>query len=81
MCRNSIFSKITSSEWNRMLQCFQPIVQSFEAGEYIMTFSEHLERIGILPVSYTHLDVYKRQRLGKSQGLQSNHGTISGQSP
>ena len=55
MCKNSIFSNISTSEWNRMLQCFQPVVQSFEAGEYIMTFSEHLERIGILLSGTAHL--------------------------
>ena len=55
MCKNSIFSNISTSEWNRMLQCFQPVVQSFEAGEYIMTVSEHLERIGILLSGTAHL--------------------------
>ena len=55
MCKNSIFSNISTSEWDRMLQCFQPVVQSFEAGEYIMTFSEHLERIGILLSGTAHL--------------------------
>lgn len=44
----SIFSNINDSEWSRMVNCFRPIVQSFEAGEYIMTFSEKLDRVGIM---------------------------------
>jgi len=51
----SIFSNINDSEWSRMVNCFRPVVQSFEAGEYIMTFSEKLDRVGIMLSGSAHL--------------------------
>ncbi len=55
MDKSSIFSNISTEEWERLVRCFQPIIQSFENGEYIMTFSETLERIGILLSGTAHL--------------------------
>lgn len=55
MQKGSIFSDISQAEWERILHCFQPITQKFEAGSYIMTFSEDLDRIGIMLSGKAHL--------------------------
>ena len=55
MQKGSIFSDISPAEWERILHCFQPITQKFEAGSYIMTFSEDLDRIGIMLSGKAHL--------------------------
>ena len=55
MQKGSIFSDISPAEWERILRCFQPITQKFEAGSYIMTFSEDLDRIGIMLSGKAHL--------------------------
>ena len=60
MQKGSIFSDISPAEWERILHCFQPITQKFEAGSYIMTFSEDLGRIGIMLSGKAHL--YRRRR-------------------
>ncbi|MBR2717574.1 MAG: Crp/Fnr family transcriptional regulator [Oscillospiraceae bacterium] len=51
----SIFKGISEEDLACMLNCFSPAHRTFHAGEQIMTYSDHLDKMGLLESGSAHL--------------------------
>ena len=69
-----LFGKIEKGQIGAMLQCLGAVAKDYAKGEFIFLEGESLDSVGVVmsgsvqTVSYTHLDVYKRQFQGKDHG-------------
>ena len=58
---SQLFSGISENELAIMLSCLDTKKESFPKDAFLLRVGDTAESIGLVPVSYTHLDVYKRQ--------------------
>ncbi len=50
-----IFKGISDEDLQSMLKCFSPVYKTFHAGEQIMTYSDHLDKMGLVEDGRAHL--------------------------
>ena len=72
-------NKLTLNNGLRLVHCEDTSTQMVALNVVydVGARDEHPQHTGFAPVSYTHLDVYKRQVAGSSHGGKSAHGARS----